>query len=149
MFCSQFCTNLTLILWIMIVAGNCFVLFLPAGSYIMKMQCPWFIGMYHSGVYSPEKKVWKIHKHSFIKRQNPWPGDNNSSSTEIFCKDFVNISHGNALSLILEDSIELQFIYFITAVAFLFVKYLFLVYGDNWNIKGIRAFILCCVYHIK
>ena len=42
-----------------------------------------------------------------------------SSSTprEVFCKDFVDISHENASFLILEDSLWLQLIYFLTTNA--------------------------------
>ena len=38
--------------------------------------------------------------------------------SEVFSKDFLNISHENALFLILEDSIWLQFIYFMTKIVF-------------------------------
>ena len=42
-----------------------------------------------------------------------------SSSTprKVFCKDFVDISHENASFLILEDSLWLQRIYFLTTNA--------------------------------
>ena len=50
---------------------------------------------------------------------------------EVFCMSFVNITYENASSLILEDSIRLQLIYFLTKIAFWFVKCLFPIDGDT------------------
>ena len=44
---------------------------------------------------------------------------------EVFCKDFVNISYENASFGILKGSIWLQLIYFLTAIAFWPMKYIF------------------------
>ena len=41
---------------------------------------------------------------------------------EVFCKDLIDISYQNALLLVLEDSIWLQLICFLTVIAFWFVK---------------------------
>ena len=68
-------------------------------------------------------------------------------SLEVFCKDFVDNSYENASFGILEDSIWLQLIYFLTTIAFWFMKILFWIDGDNlstyrsnqplWKIHGI------------
>ena len=44
---------------------------------------------------------------------------------EVFCKDFVDISYENASFGILKGSIWLQLIYFLTAIAFWPMKYIF------------------------
>ena len=46
---------------------------------------------------------------------------------------WLTISYENALFLILENSIWLQPIYFLAAIAFWFVKYLFPIDGDTLN----------------
>ena len=51
-----------------------------------------------------------------------------TSSLALFCKGFVDISYENASCHILEDSIWLQLIYFLTTIAVL--KYLFPTDGD-------------------
>ena len=55
-------------------------------------------------------------------------------SLEVFCKDFVDISYENASFGILEDSIWLQLIYFLTTITFWFMKILFWVDGGNLSI---------------
>ena len=40
----------------------------------------------------------------------------------LFYKDFVDICYENASFLILEDSVWLQLLYFLTAIAFWFLK---------------------------
>ena len=52
---------------------------------------------------------------------------------EVFCKDPNDFSYENALFLVLEDSIWLHLIYFLTVIAFWFVKHLFPIHGDNLN----------------
>ena len=49
---------------------------------------------------------------------------------ELFCKDFVDISYENVSFSILEESIWLKTIYFLTTIAFWLMKYLFLIDGD-------------------
>ena len=56
-----------------------------------------------------------------------------TTALELFCKDFVDISYKNALFDILEDSVWLQLVYFLTTVVFFFVKYLFPIVGDTLN----------------
>ena len=51
----------------------------------------------------------------------------------LFCKEFVNISHENASFRTLEDFIWLQLIYFLTTIAFWFVKYPFPIDGNTVN----------------
>ena len=46
---------------------------------------------------------------------------------ELFCTDFVDISYENASFSILEESIWLKAIYFLTTIAFWLMKYLFLI----------------------
>ena len=53
---------------------------------------------------------------------------------EVLCKDFVDISNGNASFRILQDSIWLQVIYFLTTIAFWCVKYHFRIDGDNLRV---------------
>ena len=98
MFCSKICTNLAPVLWIMIVVESCLILPLSAQStYIMKMQCLWFIGVYHTVMYYPQKKILKIHK-KFIKIQNPW----GILLLEYYViKDFIEIIFDNYSSLML------------------------------------------------
>ena len=55
------------------------------------------------------------------------------TALELFCKNFVDISYKNALLHILEDSVWLQLVYFLTTIVFFFVKYLFPIVGDNLN----------------
>ena len=50
---------------------------------------------------------------------------------KVICKDFVDISYENASFGILEDSIWLQLIYFLTIIAFCLMKYIFPIDGDN------------------
>ena len=50
---------------------------------------------------------------------------------KVICKDFVDISYENASFGILEDSIWLQLIYFLTIIAFCLMKYIFRIDGDN------------------
>ena len=58
-----------------------------------------------------------------------------SSTTprEIFCNDFVNICNENALFLLVEESVWLQLINFLTIIAFWFVKCLFVINRDTLN----------------
>ena len=73
---------------------------------------------------------------------------------EGFCKDlltinygnfninYVNIYYGNASFGILEDSIWLQLIYFLTSIVFWLMKYLFQINGDNLSVLAIKDFTL-------
>ena len=45
---------------------------------------------------------------------------------ELFCKDSVDVSYENALFCILEDSVWLKLIYFLSTIVFFSVKYIFL-----------------------
>ena len=53
-------------------------------------------------------------------------------SFKVFCKDFVNISYGNASFGILKDTIWLELIYFLTTIAFSLMKYLYRIDGECW-----------------
>ena len=53
---------------------------------------------------------------------------------KVICKDFVDISYENASFGILEDSIWLQLIYFLTIIAFCLMKYIFRIDGDNLRV---------------
>ena len=66
-------------------------------------------------------------------------------SLEVFCEDFVDISYEIASYRILQDSIWLQVIYFLTTVAIWFVKYLFRIDGDNLRVLA-KDFTLCSIY---
>ena len=65
---------------------------------------------------------------------------------KLFCKDFVDISYGNASFSILEESIWLKPIYFLTAIAFWLVKYLFLIDGDILRVLA-KNLTLCQISH--
>ena len=62
---------------------------------------------------------------------------------KVICKDFVDISYENASFGILEDSIWLQLIYFLTIIAFCLMKYIFRIDGDNLRVltKDVTVFI--------
>ena len=53
---------------------------------------------------------------------------------KVICKDFVDISYENASFGILEDSIWLQLIYFLTIIAFCLIKYIFRIDGDSLRV---------------
>ena len=55
---------------------------------------------------------------------------------ELFCKDFGDISYENVSFSILEDPIWLKRIYFLTAIAFWLMKYLFLIDGDILRVSS-------------
>lgn len=55
-------------------------------------------------------------------------------ATEVFCKDFKDISYENASFRMLEDSTWPQVIYFVTTIAsFWFVNFLLPIDGDTIN----------------
>ena len=85
-----------------------------------------------SWVTLPEYKDRKIHKHS-LKNKILDKEFNNSPCTKVFCKAFVDIVFENASFLILEDPIWLQLIYFLSPVAFWFVKCLLSIDTDTLN----------------
>ena len=64
---------------------------------------------------------------------------------ELFCTDFVDISYENASFSILEDSIWLKLIYFLTTIAFWLMKYLFLIDGDMLVVVA-KNLTLCRIY---
>ena len=64
---------------------------------------------------------------------------------ELFCKDFVDISYENASFSIPEESIWLKPIYFLTAIAFWLMKYLFLIDGDILRVLA-KYLTLCRIY---
>ena len=64
---------------------------------------------------------------------------------ELFCKDFVDISYENASFSISEESIWLKPIYFLTAIAFWLMKYLFLIDGDILRMLA-KYLTLCRIY---
>ena len=53
---------------------------------------------------------------------------------KVIYKDFVGISYQNASFGILEDSIWLQLIYFLTIIAFCLMKYIFRIDGNNLRV---------------
>ena len=59
--------------------------------------------------------------------------------------DFVDISYENASFNILEESIWLKPIYFLTTVAFWLMKYLFLIDGDILRVLA-KNLTLCRIY---
>ena len=61
---------------------------------------------------------------------------------EVFRKDFENLSFR-----ILEGSIWLQLIYFLAAIAFWFVKYIFLIDADTLTTSRCELKILLCVVY--
>ena len=63
---------------------------------------------------------------------------------EVFCKDFVNIAHEKALFGIVEGSIWLHFICFLSTVAFWLIKYLFRIDGDSLRVLA-KDFTLCSI----
>ena len=99
---------------------------LPAGSCIMKMHyslCITILGCTAQRI--------KFEKFINIHLKTKSLSRSSITSLEVFCKDFVDISHGNVSFCMLEDSIWLQFNYFVTIIAFWFVKYLFAIVGDT------------------
>ena len=66
---------------------------------------------------APSKKLKKNYQRS-LKYKILGEEEEELPRSEVFSKDFLNISHENALFLILEDSIWLQFIYFMTKIVF-------------------------------
>ena len=65
---------------------------------------------------------------------------------EVLCKDFVDISYENASFGILEHSLWLQLIYFLTTIAFWLMKYLFRFDGNKLSVlaKDFTLCIICC-----
>ena len=55
-------------------------------------------------------------------------------SLKVICQDFVDISYENASFGILEDSIWLQLIYFLTIIEFCLMKYIFRIDEDNLRV---------------
>ena len=110
---------------ILIVVKSCLVFSLPAESYIMRsIGCN--LLEYSILIYTAQSR--KLEKCiTFIKIQNSWGGVqfNIIIPPNIFCIELVNISSENTSYFMLEDSLWLQLIYFSTAIAFWFVKYLF------------------------
>ena len=78
---------------------------------------------------------------TFIKIQNSWGGVqfNIIIPPNIFCIELVNISSENTSYFMLEDSLWLQLIYFSTAIAFWFVKYLF---SNLWGHSKLTTWVL-------
>ena len=127
-------------LWIIIIAESCLILPLPAQStYMMKIQCLWFIGVYHTVIYYPQKKIWKIHK-KFIKIQNPW----GILLLEYYViKDFVEIIYDNDSSLMLVYFLmgKMELLYSCSLL-----KYFLPIDEDIWFHYNVNEFVLCCVY---
>ena len=58
------------------------------------------------------------------------------------CKDFVDITYEIALFSVLEDSLRLDLIYFLTKIAFWLIKYLFRIDGDNPGVLAAKDLLL-------
>ena len=58
------------------------------------------------------------------------------SWSAVFCKDVVDISYENASFGVLDDSIWLDLIYFLTTNAFWLMKYFFRIDGDNLGVSA-------------
>ena len=63
------------------------------------------------------------------------------SWSTVFCKDCVDISYENGSFGVLEDSIWLDLIYFLTTIAFWLIKYLFRIDGDNLRVLAAKDLI--------
>ena len=70
---------------------------------------------YHTVIYFPEKKIWKIHKHS-LKHKILEDEIYNLTPLELFCYGIFDISYENGSFCILKD-------YLLITIVFLFVKY--------------------------
>ena len=98
---------------------SCWNLFLSLTVESDLMHCPWCIGVYRTGIYCSEQKIWKIYKRSL--KYEIVGEEFNNTSWSIFSKDFAHKTM-TASFLILEGFIWMQLIYFLTIIAFCFLK---------------------------